>query len=52
MSRASIGSVVPGSPAEKAGLMRGDRIITVAGDTSTTWKDLSSRSASGGRTVT
>ena len=37
---AQIGSVVSGSPAEKAGLMRGDRIISVAGDTIATWKDL------------
>jgi regulator of sigma E protease len=37
---ALIGSVVSGSPAEKAGLMRGDRIISVAGDTIATWKDL------------
>jgi regulator of sigma E protease len=37
---ALIGSVVSGSPAEKAGLMRGDRIISVSGDTIATWKDL------------
>ena len=37
---ALIGSVVPGSPAEKAGLMPGDRIVNVAGDTIATWKDL------------
>ena len=37
---ALIGSVVSGSPAEKAGLLRGDRIISVAGDTIATWKDL------------
>jgi regulator of sigma E protease len=37
---ALIGSVVAGSPAEKAGLLRGDRIISVSGDTVTTWKDL------------
>ena len=30
---AVIGSVVPGSSAEKAGLRRGDRIVNVAGDT-------------------
>ena len=37
---AMVGSVVSGSPAEKAGLRRGDRIISVAGDTIATWKDL------------
>jgi regulator of sigma E protease len=37
---AVIGSVVSGSPAEKAGLRRGDRIVNVAGDTVDTWKDL------------
>jgi len=37
---AVIGSVVGGSPAEKAGLRPGDRIVQVAGDTVDTWKDL------------
>ncbi len=37
---ALIGSVVSGSPAEKAGLRRGDRVITVSGDQIGTWKDL------------
>jgi regulator of sigma E protease len=37
---AVIGSVVSGSPAQKAGLKRGDRIVKVAGDTVNTWKDL------------
>jgi regulator of sigma E protease len=37
---ALIGSVVPGSPAEKADLRSGDRIVTIAGDTIATWKDL------------
>ena len=37
---AVIGSVVPGSSAEKAGLRRGDQIVNVAGDTVGTWKDL------------
>jgi regulator of sigma E protease len=37
---AMVGSVVSGSPAEKAGLRRGDRIISVSGDTIATWKDL------------
>jgi regulator of sigma E protease len=32
--------VVSGSPAEKAGLRRGDRVISVSGDTIATWKDL------------
>jgi regulator of sigma E protease len=37
---ALIGSVVTGSPAEKAGLRAGDRIVDIAGDTIATWKDL------------
>jgi regulator of sigma E protease len=37
---AVIGSVLPGSPAERAGLLRGDRITSVAGDTIATWRDL------------
>ena len=37
---AVIGSVVAGSPAERAGLRRGDRILKVASDRVETWKDL------------
>jgi regulator of sigma E protease len=37
---ALIGSVVSGSPAEQAGLKRGDRVVTVSGDQIATWKDL------------
>ena len=37
---ALLGSVVSGSPAEQAGLKRGDRVITVSGDQIATWKDL------------
>jgi regulator of sigma E protease len=37
---AVIGSVVSGSPAEKAGLRQGDRIVSIAGDTIASWKDL------------
>jgi regulator of sigma E protease len=37
---ALLGSVVVGSPAEKAGLKAGDRIVNIAGDTIETWKDL------------
>ena len=35
-----VGAVEPGSPAEKSGLQRGDRILTVAGDAVDTWEDL------------
>jgi regulator of sigma E protease len=35
-----IGAVLPGSPAEKGGLQRGDRILTVAGDEVDTWDEL------------
>ena len=35
-----VGAVSPGSPAEKAGIQRGDRILTVAGDQVDTWDDL------------
>jgi regulator of sigma E protease len=37
---AVIGSVETGSPAEKAGLRKGDQILSVANDTVTTWRDL------------
>ena len=35
-----LGAVVAGSPAERAGLTRGDRILTVADDSVETWEDL------------
>jgi regulator of sigma E protease len=35
-----VGAVLPGSPAEKVGIRRGDRILTVAGDEVDTWEDL------------
>ena len=35
-----IGFVAPGTPAEKAGMRRGDRILTVAGDAVDTWDRL------------
>ncbi len=35
-----LGAVVAGSPAERAGLTRGDRILTVADDAVETWEDL------------
>jgi regulator of sigma E protease len=35
-----VGAVAPGSPAEQAGIQRGDRILTVAGDQVDTWDDL------------
>ena len=37
---AVVGAVVPGSPAERAGIQRGDQIITVASDAIDTWNDL------------
>ena len=37
---AVVGAVLPGSPAEQAGIQRGDRILTVAGDVIETWEDL------------
>ena len=35
-----IGVVTAGSPAERAGIRPGDRIVTVAGETTETWEDL------------
>jgi regulator of sigma E protease len=35
-----VGAVVAGSPAEKVGIARGDRILTVAGDRVETWEEL------------
>ena len=35
-----VGALTPGSPAERAGIQRGDRILTVAGDAVDTWDDL------------
>ena len=35
-----VGTVTPGSPAERAGIQRGDRILTVANDQVDTWDDL------------
>ena len=35
-----VGAVAPGSPAERAGIERGDRILTVAGDRVDTWDEL------------
>ena len=35
-----VGAVTPGSPAERAGILRGDRILTVGGDQVDTWDDL------------
>jgi regulator of sigma E protease len=35
-----VGSVMRGSPAERAGIMRGDRILTVAGNPVATWEEL------------
>ena len=35
-----VGAVAPGSPAERAGIQRGDLILSVAGDEVPTWDDL------------
>src|SRR5918993_211748 len=35
-----VGAVAPGSPAERGGIQRGDRILTVAGEQVDTWDDL------------
>ena len=35
-----VGAVTPGSPAEQAGIARGDRILTVEDDAVDTWEDL------------
>ena len=35
-----VGAVVDGSPADRVGIQRGDRILTVAGDEVETWEDL------------
>ena len=35
-----VGTVAPGSPAERGGIQRGDRLLTVAGDQVDTWDDL------------
>jgi len=35
-----VGAVASGSPAERGGIQRGDRILTVAGDQVDTWEDL------------
>ena len=37
---AVVGTVTPGSPAERAGIQPGDRIMTVAGEPVETWDDL------------
>lgn len=35
-----IGSVVPGGPAEAAGIMAGDEVVSVGGNAVTTWSDM------------
>ncbi len=38
-----LGGVIPGMSAEKAGLLEGDRILSVDGQTVTTWKDFTDK---------
>jgi regulator of sigma E protease len=37
---ATVGSVIPGSPAERAGIAAGDQIVSVAGQSTTTWESV------------
>jgi len=47
-----IGKVLPGSPAEKAGLQAGDQIVAVGGNRVSTWSELLTEvQISGGKTV-
>ena len=49
---AIIGSVLPDSPAEKAGLKAGDRVVAVGGHPVETWTDMQTEvQISGGKTV-
>jgi regulator of sigma E protease len=42
MPEAKVGNVIPGMPAAKIGLMRGDEITEIAGNKITNWSDLTS----------
>ncbi len=47
-----IGAVLPASPAEKAGLLPGDRVVSVGGHPVSTWTEMQTEvQISGGRTV-
>jgi regulator of sigma E protease len=47
--RAVIGHVEPGSPAAKAGLQDGDRIVKLDGQKNPTWEDLDLKQIAGGK---
>ncbi|MEW6032674.1 MAG: M50 family metallopeptidase [Bacillota bacterium] len=53
LDSAAIGQVIPGYPAEKAGLEPGDVVVSIDGDEIRTWADLSVRTGrSLGRSIT
>lgn len=44
----NVGEVQSGSPAERAGLLKGDRILAINGEAVATWQDMSDRIAASG----
>lgn len=52
ISQPVVGSVLEGTPAAQVGLQKGDRIVSIAGDSVATWQDLTKViHASGGKTL-